>query len=197
MHSQIYQEMKAVETNSGFPIGEQLILRAMEPSDLEFLYHLENNASQWQSSDNREPRSRYALKRYISQCCDDFLTRGELQLIIVNTETGESLGYVELFNLNLLNRRAEAGIMIAPQYQNQGIATVVLKTWIPQALRNFGLHKIVAYVDNSNTGSLKAFSNAGFISEAILKEWLWCDGEWRDVSVLTMNLETVGTAPER
>ena len=189
--------MRQRKNYSGFAIGNNIILRAIEPEDLDFLYRLENDAAFWHTSENNEPRSRYGLKHYLAQCTGDFLSRGSLQLVITNTETGETLGYVELYNLLLYHRRAEVGILIAPEHQQKGLGTQVLKTWIPQALKNFGLHKIVAYVVNNNIGSLKAFKRAGFHTEATLKEWFWNEGEWHDVEVLTMNLETVGTSPER
>ncbi|MDO4191322.1 MAG: GNAT family protein [Bacteroidales bacterium] len=183
--------------SSGIIIDEKIVLRAIEPTDLDFLYRLENDSNYWLSSDNREPRSRYTLKRYISQCVGDFFTRGELQLIIADRQTNEQIGYVELFNLSNHHKRAEVGVIVAPKWQHQGIASRVLTVWGDYAIKKIGLHKIVALTDVENMSAQKAFTHANFQVDATLKNWIWCDGSWHDVVLLSLDSESVGTFPER
>ena len=42
--------------------GEKIILRALEPEDLNFLYQIENNESFWEVSHTQTPFSKYILK---------------------------------------------------------------------------------------------------------------------------------------
>ena len=45
--------------------GEQIVLRALEPEDLDFLYQLENDSSIWEVSNTTTPYSRFILKQYL------------------------------------------------------------------------------------------------------------------------------------
>jgi diamine N-acetyltransferase len=44
--------------------GKKISLRALEPEDLEFLYALENNETDWEVSNTQAPFSKYLLKQY-------------------------------------------------------------------------------------------------------------------------------------
>ena len=45
--------------------GEAVLLRALEHSDLDFLYKLENDESVWEVSNTSTPYSKYVLKQYL------------------------------------------------------------------------------------------------------------------------------------
>ncbi len=46
-------------------LSDLVFLRALEDSDLEFLYALENDPSIWEVSDTLAPVSRHALRQYL------------------------------------------------------------------------------------------------------------------------------------
>lgn len=168
-------------------ITSDISLRAVEPTDLDMLYRWENTEAMWSTTNNREPRSRYALRRYISQCNGDFFSRGELQLII--ELQGQAVGYVELFNLEISNRRAEVGVLIAPEFQHQGIASTVLSVWSSEALKLYNLYQLTAMVPSGHIASVKTFQKAGYRSVAVLPQWLCYRGEWSDVEVFSLMSE--------
>ena len=45
--------------------GEHIYLRALEPSDLDFLYDIENDEKIWEISNTQTPYSKYLLKQYL------------------------------------------------------------------------------------------------------------------------------------
>ena len=47
--------------------NETILLRAVEPEDLEVLYKWENDTSIWDVGNTRQPYSMYMLKQYIDQ----------------------------------------------------------------------------------------------------------------------------------
>ena len=51
--------------------NDKIILRAVEPEDLELLYRWENDSSIWIAGNTRAPYSRYQLKNYISHSPTD------------------------------------------------------------------------------------------------------------------------------
>ena len=61
-------------------------LRAMEPEDLDMLYHIENDRSLWNISATNVPYSRYALHNYIADAKNDIYIDGQLRMMIENRE---------------------------------------------------------------------------------------------------------------
>mgnify|MGYP001790053284 CR=1 FL=1 len=61
-------------------------LRAMEPEDLDMLYHIENDRSLWNVSATNVPYSRYALHNYIADAKNDIYIDGQLRMMIENRD---------------------------------------------------------------------------------------------------------------
>jgi len=51
--------------------GENIILRALEPEDLSFIYIVENNVDNWDISETKIPFSKYLLHEYLQNIGDD------------------------------------------------------------------------------------------------------------------------------
>ena len=47
--------------------GKQVYLRALEPTDLDFLYQLENDTSVWELSGTLKPYSKKVLQLYLDK----------------------------------------------------------------------------------------------------------------------------------
>ena len=67
--------------------GEKIILRALEPEDLNFLYQIENNESFWEVSHTQTPFSKYILKRYLENAHLDIYESKQLRLLIEEKST--------------------------------------------------------------------------------------------------------------
>ena len=107
--------------------NERIILRALEPEDLEVLFRWENDASLWELGSTLSPFSRYVLKEYIATSHQDIYTNGQLRLMIVCKETGEPVGTIDLFDLDPHHRRCGVGILIDPDSRRKGFAG----DWLP------------------------------------------------------------------
>ena len=46
---------------------DQIVLRALEPDDVELLYNWENNRDIWKISNTQAPFSKYILQKYIEK----------------------------------------------------------------------------------------------------------------------------------
>lgn len=75
-----------------------VLLRPLEPEDLELLYTIENDATLWDVCDDTTPYSRYALRQYIANQPQDLHQCRELRLIIVERQTSAPIGIVDLVN---------------------------------------------------------------------------------------------------
>ena len=56
---------------------ENILIRALEPEDLEYLYKWENDMDLWDVSDTLTPFSHFTLKKYIENAhVDIYITSG-------------------------------------------------------------------------------------------------------------------------
>ena len=62
--------------------GENIVLRALEPSDLELVYQWENNTNIWKVSQTISPFSRHTLSQYLANAHQDIFTAKQLRLMI-------------------------------------------------------------------------------------------------------------------
>ena len=161
---------------------KQIHFRAIEPEDLDILYHIENDAELWNVGTTNVPYSRYLLHDYVANCKNDIYADRQVRMIVENTDD-EIVGVVDLVNFDPSNRRAEVGLIVLNAYRDNGYGTAIIKRIIDYSHRILHLHQLYAYVDLTNTVSLRLFRKADFKYETLIKEWLY-DGEKYSDSVL-------------
>ena len=160
----------------------KVILRAMEPEDLDVLYQIENDVSLWDVGVVNVPYSRYVLRDYISRASGDAYADGQVRLMVENTEGGV-VGIADLVNFDARNRKAEVGIVVQNKYRHQGYATEALSSLADYARRILHIHQLYAFVDSSNASSKGLFTKLGYQKIAELPDWLY-DGETYHQAVL-------------
>lgn len=157
-------------------------LRALEPSDLDNLYLLENDTALWTDSDTTAPYSRDTLKTYILTSSNDFFLDRQLRLVI--EVDGLCAGFVDLCNFSALHNRAEVCIALLPQFRGKGHGEEALRQLCSYASRFLHLHQVYAKVRTDNNSSNHAFQKAGFRLTATLTDWIHCsDGRYSNANV--------------
>jgi len=151
--------------------GQKIYLRALEPSDLELLYQWENNVEIWPVSQTIAPFSKYTLKEFIRYLSQDIYTSKQLRLMVDEKGSHQTVGIVDLFDIDPLNLRAGIGILILPDFCRQGYASEALKLIENHAFNRLHLHQIYSNVMMNNEASLRLFTHAGFTVVGIKKEW--------------------------
>lgn len=151
--------------------GQNIHLRALEPEDLDFLYEIENNESIWKVSNTQTPYSKWVLKNYLENAHLDIYEAKQLRLVIVLSETNETVGCIDMFDFDAKNSRAGIGIIISENYRNQGIGKETLQLISNYAFTNLNLHQLFANITVNNEASLLLFSNFGFQKIGIKKDW--------------------------
>lgn len=163
-------------------------LRALELSDLDLLFALENDESLWACGTTRTPYSRVALKRYILQAAQsDLYAQRQLRLVaeIEDQGQGEAVALVDLFEFSPEHHRAEVGIVVLPQYRQQGYGAEALLLLEDYSRRHLSLHQLYAYVPTHNTASLRLFQRMSYAQQACLKDWAYHNGQYEEVQLLT------------
>ena len=159
--------------------GENIQLRALEPSDLETLYHWENDINIWKVSQTITPFSKHVLSKYLENAHQDIFTAKQLRLII--EKNSRSIGTIDLFDFDPINQRAAVGIWIADQGERQkGYAREALKILIDYAFKQLQLKQIYCNISSINKASINLFSGLDFILVGVKKDWNKTQEGWED-----------------
>lgn len=163
----------------------QIGLRALEPEDLDFLYRLENDSSLWPYGQQQAPVSRFALKQYIeASLSQDIYEMHQVRLVIERVSDKERLGLIDLFDLDLCDRRAGIGIVVDSPFRRQGFARRALSLLSGYALGFLQLHQVYAHIAQNNRASLELFENEGFVRAGCLRDWHRIGDSYEDVCIL-------------
>lgn len=161
--------------------SDRLILRALEPEDLSFLYQLENNENVWEVSNTLVPYSKYVLKQYIENSNLDIYTTKQLRLIIELKDSQQAIGAIDLFDFDPYHNRAGIGIVIDnAQLRNHGYATEALKLLVVYCFHHLKLHQVYCNIGQNNNASIKLFESVGFVLMATKHDWLKTIDGWEN-----------------
>jgi diamine N-acetyltransferase len=168
--------------------GDNIRLRALEPSDIDLLYEWENDAKLWHLSNVITPVSRFLLEQYILSAQTDIFTAKQLRLMIEKTtgKTPVAIGTIDLFDFDPVNKRAGIGVLILSAEQKKGFATEALEVLINYCFQVLKLHQVYCNISVDNIASIRLFENHKFEVTGIKKEWLCQSGQWKDELLLQL-----------
>jgi diamine N-acetyltransferase len=147
-------------------------LRKLEPSDLPFLYQWENDASSWADGSNHNPLSQQDLRDYIGSTTGDIYKDGQLRLIIESgSEAGLTLGCIDLFDLDIRNRRAAMGMYVAPAYRGKGVGKAALEQLEAYAFGHLNLRVLYAVIATGNAACSALYRQSGYTPSSPLAHW--------------------------
>ncbi|MGV3503953.1 MAG: GNAT family N-acetyltransferase [Adhaeribacter sp.] len=160
--------------------SDTLYLRALERSDLDFLFALENDVSVWRVSNTVAPYSREVLEQYLEQAALDIYATRQLRLVVC-TPDHQAVGAIDLFDFDPLHLRAGIGILIREPFRGQGLATRALQLLLAYGAQYLLLHQLYCSVAADNPASLALFRQAGFQQIGTRHHWLRTAQGWVDV----------------
>lgn len=164
--------------------NSNLKLRALEPSDLQFLISVENDEQFWEVSNTQIPFSKFVLENYIKNAQQDIYEAKQFRFVIELIDTHKPIGFIDLFDFCPKNKRVGVGIIIKTKYQQKGYATSALQLLIEYGFTYLDVHQLYANISSTNTASLQLFKNQGFIETGSKKDWNYFDGKFTDELLL-------------
>ncbi|WP_282055121.1 GNAT family N-acetyltransferase [Maribacter luteus] len=163
--------------------GEHIRLRALEPTDLDFLYELENNTDLWEISGTITPYSKHVLKLYLDNAHRDIYDVKQLRLCIV--KENKVVGLIDLFDFDPQNKRVGVGIVVLDDKErNKGIGTEAVSLLTDYVFQVLGLRQLYANVLEENAASLYLFKKLGFVEVGIKKDWIFSNGMFKNEILL-------------
>ena len=161
--------------------GTKITLRALEPEDLDFLYIIENDIKNWSLSETIIPFSKYLLHEYLKTIGNDITVSKQLRLVIQHNTTKESLGLIDLFDFDALNRKCGIGIIINKKNRNNGLGIESLSLLTEYSKNTLNIHQLYCDIQSDNEESILFFEKNGFIKTGVKKDWNLKAGVFSDV----------------
>ncbi len=153
--------------------NDQIVLRAVEPEDIDFLYNSENDTSVWRYGITLVPYSKFAIKQYISDAQNDIYTNKQFRFVICLKPDRKPIGTADLFDFDPYHQRASVGIMIhGSENQHQGYASQSLQLLTDYCFSFLHLHQLHCSVAADNESSISLFTKAGFVQCGHRAQWL-------------------------
>lgn len=157
-----------------------IILRPLEPEDIELLYQWENNTEIWELSNTKTPFSKHILAQYLMESAKDIYETKQLRLII-ETLDKKAVGAVDLFDFEPFHMRSGVGILIyKSEDRNKGYASDALNALFAYASEILGLKQLYANITSNNWGSIQLFEKTGFSRSGVKKDWIRTFSGWKD-----------------
>ncbi|HBX49587.1 MAG: GNAT family N-acetyltransferase [Bacteroidetes bacterium GWF2_33_38] len=161
--------------------GTKVTLRALEPSDINYLYEWENDSDSWFVSNTLTPYSKYILQKYIENSHLDIYQTRQLRLMIICKETNLPIGTIDLFDFDPFHNRAGVGILIAKkEMQQKGFASEAMEILINYSFNHLNLHQLYCNITTNNTKSISLFKKYNFKISGEKKQWLKYGETWVD-----------------
>ena len=172
-----------LKTSSVSILENSLIkLRALEKSDIDILYRIENDTSNWLISSTLIPFSKNTLENYLQNAHEDIFTAKQLRLVIIDKlRENKIIGLIDLFDYDPLQCRAGIGIVILEHERNKGFGFLTIEQIKIYAKQVLHLHQLYANILSDNISSVKLFEKCDFKFAGNKKEWVRTPyGSWMD-----------------
>ncbi|QXP74108.1 GNAT family N-acetyltransferase [Tenacibaculum sp. AHE15PA] len=160
--------------------GTHINLRALEPEDLEFLFQIENNESFWEVSHTQVPFSKFILKQYLENAHLDIYEAKQLRLVIEDNTSLNAIGMIDVFDFNPQHKRAGIGILIHPDYQQNGFASEALQLLNNYCFTYLQIHQLYANITSDNKNSIHLFTKHNFKEIGVKKDWILSNNIYKD-----------------
>ncbi|WIY53447.1 spermidine N1-acetyltransferase [Devosia sp. YIM 151766] len=150
-------------------------LRPLEREDLHFVHQLDNNASvmrYW----FEEPFETFAE---LSTLYEEHIHDQSERRFVIQLD-GDSVGLVELVEINHVHRRAEFQIIIAPDHEGKGLASRAAAAAMDYGFSVLNLHKLYLIVDKDNARAIHIYEKLGFQVEGELVDEFFVNGAYRN-----------------
>src|SRR5690625_5009698 len=162
-------------------MSDQLVLKAMEKEDLEFVHGLMNDPDIMSFWFDEPYQTKADLEEKFMKNKDNDHIRF---FILKKNET--QLGFVALYSIEPIHRKAEFAIIIDPAHQGFGYSGKATKLALDYAFNILNLHKLYLIDDETNEKAIHVYEQTGFKAEAVLKDEYFIRGNYHDVVYMSI-----------
>lgn len=135
--------------------------------------------------------------RWLDQVMHDTSNKN-VYFAIEENDSETFIGYFTLQKIDVVNRNAMAGIVIADKNcRGKGLGKEIMQTGMEYGFNFLGLKKISVQVVEGNTSAIKLYKNLGFETEGTLINQYFFDGIWHNVLLMAKFASDESFAPHK
>ncbi len=168
------------------PVGEDLVLRAWDPSDASVVREA-FSVPDIQHYHFRRFDTRAEAEEWIEDCADGWRSEKSATWAIVDESSDTVVGRVTIYT-SLEDGHGEVSYWVLPAFRGRGVATRAC-TAATRWAHDLGLHRIQLQHSTGNDGSRRVALAAGFVEEGVRRGANLHDDGWHDM-VLYAHLAT-------
>jgi len=166
--------------------GTTVRLRAWGESDLNVLLELRNDiALQAQLLARPRGSSAEQVRRWVEERS---ARKDGLFFIVADYISDAALGFLQISEMDLFDRRAEMGICLVRESQRRGVGSESLALVSEYLCDTWRLRKLSLRVRADNQAAIRCYRKCGFEEVGILREHNYIEGAWRDIVLMDMFL---------
>jgi len=166
--------------------NENLLLRALEPEDLDILYEWENNSELWKYGSTLTPYSKFALRDYLTDSLQGIFYSRQLRLMAIEKKSLAAAGTIDIFDYDPMHQRAAIGILVDTQFRRKGYGEEILNLTAGYAFDILRLNQLYAYIPITNTSSFNLLCKCGYEQAGLLKSWIRTNEGFDDVWLMQL-----------
>lgn len=115
------------------------------------------------------------------------LDKSSYNKAIVDNANRKLIGYAGIAQISETNLSGEYFIFIGDKsYHGKGIGTFVTREIVKNGFQELGLNRIMLTVSEKNIGAIKAYTNANFKTEGIMRQAFYRDEKFHDKVIMAI-----------
>jgi [ribosomal protein S5]-alanine N-acetyltransferase len=179
MSENVFVEIPQLETN-------HYVLRGITYEDSFKMFDFMSNRKTMQYITPHPVQTVEELVQNIEVSLKNFKDSKEIPWVILDKANGNFIGMFRFHKLNFWHKKAEMGVVIRAEYQNQGVMSEILQTILPFGFNTLGLNRIVGDIFAENKGSEKLLKKFGFQKEGQLRQTDFDGSRYHDTIVFSL-----------
>ena len=152
--------------------SENIFLRKVQLTDVDFILSCENNTENWEISGTTKPFTKTEISQFVNGN-HNIIENEQIRYVICLNENKIPIGTIDLFELDIKSKTIGVGVLIANKEQRQkGYASEALKLISDYCRNELNIVTIFCNIFKENKSSIRLFEKNGyqFIDERILFE---------------------------
>jgi len=150
--------------------SQNIFLRKLESTDVDFILKWENNIENWSVSGTSVPFTIEEITGFVNDE-QDLIKNEQIRYVICLTENDKPIGTVDLFEFDIQNKTVGVGVLIADNsHRQKGYASEVLNVISDYCRNELNVVTIFCNIYKDNKSSIRLFEKCGFhfVDERIL-----------------------------
>lgn len=168
-------------------VNEHVILRDFMPADCERYFHLLSHPKvKVFIPEEFLPKNPAACSREIQFLTNLFRDKRSIYWAIATRKDNQLIGTCGFEQWFFRHNRLELAYELHPDYWGQGIASQSVKAAVDYGFNQMQVNRIDAYSLLHNISSIKLLIGLGFRQEAVLQQFRYFNGAYRDIALFRL-----------